>query len=105
MSIATYNNLICKIFTPATSELSLTELKALLTELLKDFPVENQVDNNKKAYDVDSQYAKKWFVAYNHLLFLVDMKRQDSKYNTSLILSWTAIIISVLAILSRLAPC
>ncbi len=94
-------NLQCKIFEPATANLSEKELNNLLMQLYEYFPFYDQGEGNKKPYDTDQDHSKKWFLAYNHLLKLLEMRRQESKYKTSLYISISAIIISIAGLLVK----
>jgi hypothetical protein len=88
----------CKIFEPETSELSEKELKTLLKQLYGYFPSTNEVGNNKKPYNTDLDYSKKWYKCYDHLLNLLTMKKQESRYKVSCWLSSFALLISLASV-------
>ncbi|WPC74948.1 hypothetical protein [Vibrio porteresiae] len=95
-------NFECKVFEPETSELSVKELKVMLKQLYEYFPYLDEGDGNKKPYDTDKDYSKKWFKCYDHLLNLLSMKKQESRYKLSLTLSIVAIVISVIGVAVRI---
>jgi hypothetical protein len=88
-------NFQCKVFKPETSEFSEKELKAMLKELYEYFPHTNKGDGDKQPYDTDNDYSKKWYKCYDHLLNLLTIKKQESRYKISLWLSIIALVISV----------
>jgi hypothetical protein len=88
-------NFQCKIFEPETSEFSEKELKAMLKELYEYFPHTNKEDGDKQPYDTDNDYSKKWYKCYDHLLNLLTIKKQESRYKISFWLSIFALVISV----------
>lgn len=94
-------NLECKIFEPATADISQKEIKGLLKELYACFPYIDKSDGNKEPYDTDNDYSKKWFQAYNHLLMLLEMRKQESKHNISMWLSIIAIVVSIASVVVR----
>ena len=94
-------NFECKVFEPETAELSQKEIKSMLKQLYKYFPY-TEHKGNRKPYDADSDYSKKWFQSYNHLLMLLDMKKQEAKHNISMWLSVIAIVVSVASVAVRI---
>lgn len=94
-------NLECKIFEPATADLSQKEIKGLLKELYSCFPYTDKGEGNKQPYETDNDYSKKWFQAYNHLLMLLEMRKQESKHNISIWLSIIAIVVSIVGVLVK----
>lgn len=94
-------NLECKIFEPATADLSQREIKALLMQFYECFPYTDKGEGNKEPYATDSDYSKKWFQTYNHLLMLLEMRKQESKHNISMWLSTIAIVVSVVGVVVR----
>ncbi|USR78199.1 hypothetical protein NGM67_10610 [Photobacterium damselae] len=95
-------NFQCKVFEPATSELSEKELKIMLKQLYEYFPYTYDGDGNKKPYATDNDYSKKWYKCYDHLLSLLSMKKQEFRYKLSLILSIVAIVVSVIGVAVRI---
>lgn len=96
-------NFQCKVFEPETADLSEKELKEMLKQLYAYFPHTNKKDGNKELFETDSEYSKKWFKCYDHLLNLLTMKRQESRYKISLWLSVTALVVSVCGVALRVA--
>lgn len=94
-------NFQCKVFEPATSELSEKELKSLLKQLYEYFPYTDKGDGNKEPYATDNDYSKKWYKCYDHLLNLLSMKKQESRYKLSLTLSIVAIVVSLIGVAVR----
>ena len=90
----------CKVFEPQTADLPQKEIKAMLKQLYQYFPY-IESEEGKKPYDSSSEYSKKWFQSYSHLLMLLDMKRQEAKHNISMWLSIIAIVVSVTGVLVR----
>ncbi|SFJ83515.1 hypothetical protein [Methylophaga sulfidovorans] len=90
----------CKVFEPETAELSQKEIKSMLQQLYKYFPY-TEHEGKRKPYEPSSDYSKKWFQSYNHLLMLLDMKKQEAKHNISMWLSVLAIVVSVTSVLVR----
>lgn len=95
-------NFQCKVFEPATSELSKKELKAMLKKLYDYFPHTDKGNGNKEPFDTDNDYSKKWYKCYDHLLNLLSMKKQELRYKLSLILSIVAIAVSVIGVAVRI---
>lgn len=94
-------NLECKIFEPATADLSQNDLKKLLKQLYAYFPYTDKIDGNKEPYETDNDYSKKWFQAYKHLLMLLEMKKQESKQNISMWISIIAILVSIFGVVVK----
>lgn len=94
-------NLECKIFEPATADLSQKEIKVLLKQLYECFPYTDKGEENKEPYETSNDYSKKWFQAYNHLLMILEMRKQESKHNLSIWLSIIAIVVSVIGVAVR----
>ena len=86
----------CDVFRPDTADLSEKELKVKLKRLFELYPYNNFSDGTSRPVDPGSEYPKKWFQCYDHLLKLLEIKRQDSKFKLSLIISITALIISAI---------
>lgn len=91
-------NLECKIFEPATADFSQNKIKGLLKELYAYFPYTDKGNGDKEPYETNNDYSKKWFQAYNHLLMLLEMKKQEQKHNVSMWLSITAIFVSSIGV-------
>lgn len=91
-------NFQCKVFEPATSELSEKELKIMLKQLYEHFPYRDKGDGNKEPYATDNDYSKKWYKCYDHLLNLLSMKKQEFRYKLSLTLSIVAVVVSVIGV-------
>jgi hypothetical protein len=96
-------NFQCKVFEPATSELSEKKLKLMLKQLYDNFPYTDKGDGNKEPYNTDNEYSKKWYKCYGHLLNLLSMKKQESRYKLSLTLSIIAVVTSVIGVTVRLS--
>ncbi|WP_305846317.1 hypothetical protein [Photobacterium kishitanii] len=96
-------NFQCKVFEPDTSELSEKELKKMLKQLYDYFPYiyTDKDEGNKEPYSTDNDYSKKWYKCYDHLLNLLSMRKQESRYKLSLTLSIVAIVISVIGVAVR----
>jgi hypothetical protein len=94
-------NFQCKVFEPETADLSEKELKEMLKQLYACFPYTEKKDGNKEPYATDLDYSKKWFKCYDHLLNLLTMKRQESRYKVSFWLSVTALVVSVCGVAIR----
>jgi len=91
----------CKAFEPATAELSQKELKSMLKQLYEYFPY-TEHEGERKPYSPSGDYSKKWFQSYNHLLMLIDMRKQEAKHNISMWLSIIAIVVSVAGVAVRI---
>lgn len=94
------HNFECKVFEPETAELSQKEIKTMLKQLYKYFPY-TEHEGNREPYEPSSDYSKKWFQSYNHLLMLLDMKKHEKKHNLSMWLSIIAILVSVTSVIVR----
>ncbi len=92
-------NFECKVFEPETADLSKKEIRKMLKQLYEYFPY-TEHEGNRKPYEPSSDYSKKWFQSYNHLLMLLDMKKQDTKHNISMLLSIIAIVVSISAVIA-----
>ena len=99
--IEVIENFKCKIFEPATAELSRQDLKEMLKTLYGYYPVSSS-DGKKQPYRADSDYSKQWFQCYDHLLMLLDTRKQQEKFNISIALSSIALLVSILAVLIRI---
>ncbi|EMW7171710.1 hypothetical protein AAFM81_002534 [Vibrio fluvialis] len=95
-------NFHCKVFEPAIAHLSKKDLEAMLLQLYDYFPFTNRGDGNKEPHETTSDYTKKWFNSYNHLLMLIETRTNEEKYNFSVKLSVLAVIISVISVLVNL---
>lgn len=95
-------NFQCKIFEPATADLSKNELKVLLKQHYEYFPHTIDSAGNKQPYDASNDYSKQWFQAYNHLLMLLEMRKQEAKHNISLTISILALLVSVAGVVIKL---
>ncbi|WP_432463677.1 hypothetical protein [Agarivorans sp. QJM3NY_33] len=102
MKIADYDNLLCKIFSSEVADFNQKELKVLMVKLLDHFPYIQKDEDNKEIYDVDNKFAKKWYAAYNHLILLMDFKKQDYRHTVSVWLSSSALLISVVAVIANI---
>lgn len=96
-------NFQCKVFEPETADLSEEELKNMLKQLYVYFPYTEKKDGSKEPYATDSEYSKKWFKCYDHLLNLLTMKRQESRYKVSFRISVTALVVSICGLAIRAA--
>lgn len=94
-------NFECKVFEPATADLSQKELKNMLKQLYEYFPY-TEHEGYRKPYEPSSDYSQKWFQSYNHLLMLLDMRKQEVKHNISMWLSVLAIVVSVAGVAVRI---
>ncbi|HAT8543972.1 TPA: hypothetical protein I7198_19285 [Vibrio vulnificus] len=95
------NNFKCKVFEPETAELSHRELKVMLKQLYTYYPYIKTSDGNRKPYDAGNDYSKQWFQCYDHLLMLIDMRKQEKKFNISIWLSIIALVVSIAGIIFR----
>lgn len=100
-TIKDYENLLCLIFSPSVAAKGQKELENLMDTLLNHFPYEQKAEDHKTPYPVDSAFAKKWFAAYNHLILLIESKKQGKRYSISLIISVVAITLSILGLLTK----
>ena len=96
-------NFECKIFEPETSDFSQKEIKNMLKKLYEYFPYMEH-EGKRTPYEPSSNYSKKWFQSYNHLLMLLDMKKQEVKHNIFMWLSVIAIVVSVASVIVRIGP-
>ena len=82
----------CKVFEPATADFSMSELKSLLSDLLKKFP--HIVDDNgkRKPYKSGEDESVMWFKCYDHVITLINIKRDESTNNKAFWISVLALI-------------
>ncbi|QXO18027.1 hypothetical protein [Vibrio ostreae] len=102
-NIKDVNNFKCKVFEPETAELSHRELKGMLRQLYEYYPKTVSSDGTRKPYDANSDYSKQWFQCYNHLLMLINMRKQERKFNISIWLSILALAVSIIGTIIRLS--
>jgi len=101
--ITDVNNFKCKVFEPETAELSHQELKVMLKQLYAYYPHTVSSDGDRKPYDAGSDYSKQWFQCYDHLLMLIDMRKQERKFNISIWISILALVVSIAGAIIRLS--
>lgn len=101
--ITDVNNFKCKVFEPETAELSHQELKVMLKQLYAYYPRTVSSDGDRKPYDAGSDYSKQWFQCYDHLLMLIDMRKQERKFNISIWISILALVVSIAGAIIRLS--
>lgn len=95
--ITDVNNFKCKVFEPETAELSHQELKVMLKQLYAYYP------HTVSSDDAGSDYSKQWFQCYDHLLMLIDMRKQERKFNISIWISILALVVSIAGAIIRLS--
>nr|VVV03971.1 hypothetical protein AW0309160_01354 [Aliivibrio wodanis] len=95
------NNFKCKVFEPKTAEMSHKELKEMLKQLYEYYPFILSSEGDKTPYDTGSDYSKQWFQCYDHLLMLIDMQKQESKFHISIWISILALTVSVVGMIIR----
>lgn len=94
-------NFECKVFEPETADMSQKEIREMLKKLYEYFPYMQKGEGVREPYAADSDYSKKWFQAYEHLLMLLEMRKQEAKHNISMWLSIVAIVVSLAGVVIR----
>lgn len=97
----TYNTLLLSVFSSETAKHKQPQLEALLLELLNNYPKSKESDGSQVPYKMDNDVSKKWFAAYNHLILLIESRKQNIRYNLSLWVSLSAVIISIVGLLAK----
>lgn len=92
----------CKVFEPATAYFSMRELKGLLNELLDSFPHVDDGKGNRKPYSPTMGESVIWFKCYEHIITLINLKRDESKNNRTFWISIVAILVSLASALAQL---
>lgn len=101
LSAKPYDNLIISIFSAEVTKYKLNELDNLMSKLLEHFPCQTLSDGHRKPIKMDNEITQRWFSAYNHLLLLIESRKQNYRYNTSLWVSSFAIVISIISLLTK----
>ncbi|HDX8462544.1 TPA: hypothetical protein RUY97_002865 [Aeromonas dhakensis] len=93
----------CKVFEPATADFSMRELKILLNELLDSFPHEDDGKGNIRPYKPSRDESVMWFKSYDHLITLMNIKRDESKNRRTFWISISALVVSVITAAAQAA--
>ena len=92
----------CEVFSPETTQKSEDELMKMIYKLYSYFPKQVNGDSDTfKPYDPTNPYSILWFKCYEHLIMLLEEKKNQKKYDLSLKISYAAILISIAGILVR----
>jgi len=92
------------IFKPSVMNKSLKELEQLLVDHMGRVPVENKNGDseNQHLFNSTSKEYIHWMDAYKHLTFLIESRRTSKRHSFTLVVSCSALIISVGLLLNRL---
>lgn len=101
-NITEVNNFKCKVFEPETAGMSYSELREMLNKLYGYYPYIESPESGRRPYDADSDYSKQWFQCYNHLLMLINMRKQDGKHRFSIGISILALVVASISPAVRL---
>lgn len=93
----------CKVFEPATADFSMRELKSLLNELLDSFPHVDDGKGNRRPYKPSDDHSVMWFKCYDHLITLMNIKRDESKNRRAFWISIIALVVSVITAVAQVA--
>ncbi len=103
MTFGDLYELQCKVFEPATADFSIHELKGLLNSLLNSFPHTVDDKGNRRPYKPGMDESIMWFKCYDHVITLMNLKRDELKNRRTFWISIIALVVSVVTAVLQIA--